>query len=71
MARVFIPRARMIFKHERKSNEAYYDPISRAYLCRYGCEWRNTSMRKTTNHESKSLGARRKGKPQTECPPSP
>ena len=78
MAREVIPRARKIFRDERQDDPDLYSlelnefgGEIREYKCRYGCSYGNTNMRLTTNHESKSLGARRKGKPQKECPPRP
>ena len=75
MAREF-PRAERLSEPYRKSKAELYDPVTREYICRYRCEqnpceWRSISLRKTTDHESKSLGARRKGQIHNECHPYP
>ena len=69
MPREFIPHAEHFSEHYRKSRPELYDPVSGEYKCRYGCEWRNNNLIKTTNHESHSLGARRRGEPGKKCPP--
>ena len=72
MPRRFFPRAKRFSEPYRKSKPELYDHVTREFKCRYGCEWRNTNLRKTSNHESKSLGARRKGEPPfEECHPYP
>ena len=74
----FIPRARKLFQAEREVDPDLYSlelnefgGEIREYKCRYGCSFGSASMRSCTNHESKSLGARRKGRPQQNCPPRP